>query len=202
MTKKSWGHFYLHEPDLKYLIKNTFFHLPMFELIYKENPKKILEIGSGSGTMAIFLSYLGFDVISLDNDKKILFDAKRVTKKFNGRVKFTFGNAFKLPFREKSFDVIFHQGLFEHFLDEDIFRLLDEQLRVAKIVVFSVPNNYYPKKDFGNERLLSKKYWDRLIRLRYKLLESQNYHSFPQAVFGGRFIYRTKNTMYLAKVTK
>jgi ubiquinone/menaquinone biosynthesis C-methylase UbiE len=73
-------------------------------------------------------------------------------------------DAFSLPFPAQSFDVAFTAGFFEHFSDDEIGRLLSEQLRVARRVVFSVPNAAYPSRDFGNERLMSRAQWDALLR--------------------------------------
>lgn len=199
---KSWGHFYSQEINIDYFIKNIFFHLPLFKSIYQQNPTRILEIGSGTATMSIFLSYLGLQVTSLENDKKVLKEAKKLVKKFKGRVNFILGDAFRLPFEDKSFDVVFHQGLLEHFKNEDIFKLLNEHLRVGQIVVFSVPNNYYPQRDFGNERLLSQKYWEKLLSGRYRFLESRSYHPLSKTLLGGRLIFRVVNTMYLGKIGK
>lgn len=124
--------------------------------------------------MAIFLSWLGYSVTSVDIDPKVIDKARAEAARFNGRVDWTVADAFRLPFPDQSFDLAFHQGLFEHFSNEQIWQMLDEQLRVAKKVIFSVPNQYYPKKDFGNERLMSKKQWDNLLS-RYRVVKSTNY---------------------------
>lgn len=195
-----WGYFYSKSYDLDYLIQNTACHREMFDLIFEENPKKVLEVGIGTGSMSIFLSYLGFDVTALDNDKQVLSKAKKLANKLNGKVKFLLGDAFKIPFKDNSFDVVFHQGLLEHFSDEEIYHLLDEQLRIGRIVILSVPNNLYKQKDFGNERLLSNEYWDNLLKSRYALLNSFSYNPEHKKVFKGRLIYKIDNTMYLAKL--
>lgn len=198
---KKWEKFYSKSYDLDYLIRNVSCHREMFDLIYEENPKKILEVGIGTGSMSIFLSFLGFEVTALDNNNKVISKAKQLSKKLNGKVNFILGDAFKLDFKDKSFDVIFHQGLLEHFSDRQIFELLDEQLRVGNRVVLSVPNNLYKQKDFGNERLLSKAYWDNLLSKRYKLLNSFTYNPEHRKILKDRLIYRVDNTMYLAKIS-
>lgn len=43
-------------------------------------------------------------------------------------------------------------------------KLIDEQLRVAKKVVFSVPSKFYRIRDFGNERLLMIKKWGNILK--------------------------------------
>lgn len=199
--KNSWAEFYSDDYSLGYLIKNAACHEPMILSIYQAKPVRILEIGSGTGSLSAFLSYLGFKVVSVDNDKGVLKKATALTKKLNGRVKYLYADAFKLPFKDKSFDLVFHQGFFEHFSDEELDRLLAEQLRVGKVVVFSVPNDNYHKKDFGDERLLPKKYWDKLLG-RYKIIESQNYNPERRGFFKNRLVYQVSDTMYFAKVSK
>ena len=197
---KKWEDFYRGDYSLNYLMQNITCHLEMFKSICKEKPVKVLEVGTGTGSMPIFLSYLGFSVTSLDKSNEVLKKAEELAGKLNGKVKFVLGDAFKLPFPDDSFDLIFHQGLLEHFNDEDILKLLAEQLRVGKKVVLSVPNNFYPEKDLGNERLLPKKYWDKILKEKFKLLQSCEYNPFTKTLFGGRLIYKVRNTMYLAKI--
>ena len=51
----------------------------------------------------------------------------------------------------------------EHFDDAAIAALLNEQLRVADSVVFSVPSDHYPRQDVGNERLMSPAAWEQIL---------------------------------------
>lgn len=197
---KSWGEFYSSGASFEFLVNNANCHIPMFKSIFDQKPKKILEVGTGTGSMSIFLSYLGFKVTSLDNDLEVLKKARALSRNFNGKVKFQFGDGFKMAFGNGSFDVVFHQGLLEHFSDEQIYKLLDEQLRVSVAVVLSVPNNLYPKKDFGDERLLSKKEWERKLKKRYELIESIEYNPYTKIILRGRVIRKIFNTMYLAKI--
>ena len=198
---KNWASFYSKSFDLEFLIRNTYVHLEMFKSIYDQHPRKLLEVGVGSGSMSIFWSYLGLKLFALDNDLKVLEKAKQLSKSLNGNVNFVYGDAFKLPFKDNFFDVIFHQGLLEHFSDEEIIRLLNEQLKVGKAVVFSVPNNFYKEKDFGNERLLTKDYWDKLLKQNFNLIESKNYNPVRKKLFK-KIPYRVVKTMYFAKITK
>lgn len=199
---KSWDKFYSEDYNLEFLVKNTVCHLDLFKSISLENPKQILEVGSGTGLMSTFLSYLGFDVTSLDNNPRVLTNAKKLVKKFNGKVKFVLADAFKIPFADNSFDLCFHQGLLEHFEDNEIIKLLNEQLRVGKTVVLSVPNDSYPQKDFGNEKLLPSRFWEELLKKNFKILESKEYNPYTKTILGGRIIYRVANTMYLVKCAK
>lgn len=200
--RKRWDEFYSKTYDLKFLIQNTFCHLELFTAVWEESPKKILEVGVGTGSMSAFFSYLGLDVTGLDNDKNILKKARNLAKKLNGHVKFVWGDALKLPFEENSFDVVVSQGLLEHFPNRQILSLLDEQLRVGKTVVLSVPNKFYPQKDFGDERLLSDQYWQKLLSKKYYLLKSLSYNPHRITFLRERIVYKVVNTMFLAKIKK
>lgn len=200
--RKSWDNFYSKTSDIRFLIHNTFCHEQLFAAVLEESPKKILEVGVGTGSMSIFFSYLGLDVTGLDNDKNILKRAGNLAKKINGKVKFVLGDAFKLNFEDKSFDMVFHQGLLEHFQDEQIYRILDEQLRVGRVIVLSVPNKFYPRKDFGDERLLSDEYWYKLLSQKYHVLKKLSYNPHGKALIRGRLVYKVVNTMFLAKITR
>lgn len=67
---------------------------------------------------------------------------------------------FNLNFKDKSFDVIFHQGVLEYYVDKNIISALDEQKHVGKIIVFEVPNSRSKlgPSSYGDERLLSNKH--------------------------------------------
>lgn len=192
----SWNEYYKKEFGVRDLFGNLYGQKEFAdELAHQSCDSKFLEVGSGSGTFAIFLSWLGFKVVSIDLDAKVLEGARTNAQKFNAQVSFQVADTFKLPFVDNSFDVIFHQGLLEHFKDDDIRRMLDEQLRVAKRVIFSVPNNFYPRKDFGDERLMTKLAWENILN-KYKIIKSQNYSlkRFPKF-----FIYRA-NIQYMAVI--
>lgn len=162
---KSWDSFYGDEvTNMKDFLGN-FYSWEYFDEIHKRKPKGILEVGAGTGSMSILLSHLGYSVISVDNNKGILKKAQKNNDHYNGKVKFQFADAFKLPFKNNSFDMSISQGFFEHFNNEEIRKLLDEQLRVSKKwVLFSVPNKHYPVYDRGDERLMPLSWWLALIK--------------------------------------
>lgn len=164
--ENKWSKFYQRKFSLRDYLSDLSLHSPLLEEILKENPKKILEVGIGTGSMSIFLSYLGYNVIGIDNDEEILERARELNEKMNGRAKFVYCDAFKLSekFMKDEFDVVFSQGFFEHFNNKEIATLLKEQLKVGRVSIFSVPSNFYPRKDFGNERLLSSDDWKKILK--------------------------------------
>jgi len=161
--KKNWKDDYAKPSDSLKLLENILVHSEFIEQILKESPQRILEVGCGSGTISIFLSHLGHNVTAIDQDPQIIEAAKITCKNLNGDVSFNIANAFKLPFKNHYFDISFSQGLLEHFSDSDIIKFLKEQLRVSKKVIFSVPSLFYNSRDFGDERLLTKRRWEKIL---------------------------------------
>lgn len=159
----SWSKYYDEALTVESMLGNLYGQREFLGEISRSKAKKILEVGSGSGAMAVFLSWLGFEVTSIDIDPEVITKAELEAKKINGNVKFMVADGFNMPFKDDSFDLVIHQGLLEHFSDKEIVSLITEQLRCAPKVLFSVPNHLYMKKDFGNERLMDKEAWEHIL---------------------------------------
>ncbi len=131
----NWEQYYKERPlSLERYINNIWDHKP-FLIEVASSGRNILEVATGSGNLSIFLAHFGYNVVSVDNDDGVLKIAQHNNANFSGRVTFKKADAFNLPFDDDSFDVCFSQGFFEHFADDDIRRLLGEQLRVSSKVV-------------------------------------------------------------------
>ena len=195
--QETWHDFYAGSYDLSAYLANLARHSRFIESILAGQPRRLLEVGTGSGTMSVFLSSFGYDVTSIDNDEGVLSVACKTSEAFRGSARYELADAFNLPYENGEFDVAFSQGLMEHFSDEEIVRMLKEQLRVARAAVFSVPNNFYGQKDIGNERLLTKERWEQIVS-RFNMVESENYYSTRSR----RHLYRRRSLMYLCKLAK
>lgn len=93
----------------------------------KNDELKILDIGSGSSDnlFAAKSKYPNFQIISLDKNLRALSNSKNLLAKINA-------DAFSLPLKNKSYDIV-HAALFiHHFTEEQIQILLKEFLRIAR----------------------------------------------------------------------
>ncbi|MBI4697790.1 MAG: class I SAM-dependent methyltransferase [Nitrospirae bacterium] len=96
-------------------------------------PAKILEIGCGTGNVSSYLAGKGYKVTGCEYFPQALELA------YDGFTKVR-GDAFSLPFKEKSFDIVGLFDVIEHFDDDR--SILTEAKRVIKpggIIVITVP---------------------------------------------------------------
>ncbi len=106
--------------------------------------KKILEVGSGSGRDSIYLAKLGADCYLVDYVETSLKIAREIADKEKVKVTGIKGNAKKLPFPDGYFDLVYSQGLIEHFTEPET--LIKEQGRVLKqggYLLTDVPQKYH-----------------------------------------------------------
>lgn len=161
----SWSAYYVHANNISWLdvIASAIYNGRYLAQIVKTKPYSVLEVGTARGLHAITLSYLIPKVVGIDIDEKLIKLATCLNAKFNGKAHFLKMDAFNTSFTENCFSLCCSQGFFEHFSDSDILSLLEEQLRVAQVVIFSVPSYYYPKRNVGNERLMTLRQWKKLM---------------------------------------
>ncbi len=124
---------------------------------------KILEVGLGSGATSRILADMGYAVTAIDIDERVVSRAKIVSTFPDNSLMIRQMDMFHLDFPEKHFDAVIHQGVMEHFEDDKIVEALIEQKRVARYVIFDVPNNRDNEKHYGDERFLSLAQWRILI---------------------------------------
>lgn len=93
---------------------------------------KILEVGIGTGDNLPYLGrYLdGGQVYGLDISRGMLRHCARNLRKWDLQAELLLAEAERLPFRDESFDVVFHIGAINFFTDKK--RAIEEMIRVAR----------------------------------------------------------------------
>jgi len=163
--------------------------LPIYKKYLKKSAK-LLDLGCGLGCMAVPLSKLGYKIIGIDNDAKVIEAAKKNGKNFGGKIEFMLMNIFDIDknFGKNSFDACIHGGLLEHFSKKDIRKLVDKQLFVAPLIICSMPVRtdrtlkHYKVKKRGNKdvcvdvikrNLWTKNQWINDVLKDYNIVESK-----------------------------
>lgn len=102
------------------------------ELLDKYARGSVLDIGTGSGIYANYLTRSGHSVTAIDNQAEFVRAAKRKYPK----VSFQKASAYKLPFKKNQFDTVVLFDVIEHL---DDVKVLTEAMRVGKRLIISVP---------------------------------------------------------------
>jgi ubiquinone/menaquinone biosynthesis C-methylase UbiE len=169
---KSWDEYF----TIKMKLKKRFLNL----IIKHSTPNKpVLECGAGTGKFSVYLASLGFNTYAIDLEHEMVEHAKQLSELVchQNPVKVFQGNISSIPFHDKFFAVSHSSGVLEHFSDSKIVELINEQLRVADTIVFSVPSCYFEKKMQGNERFLTRQEWRNIIsNSKAKIVKETGYH--------------------------
>jgi ubiquinone/menaquinone biosynthesis C-methylase UbiE len=125
------------------------YNLPLLNRMREivQPPGRILEVGTGTGALAIFLSALNYDVLGIDIEPRVVEQAKGLAKHFSVSCRFEVADAFDLASYERKFDLAFSAGVIEHFSSEDAAHMLREKGRAAKYVVAAVPTWFALRND-------------------------------------------------------
>lgn len=102
--------------------------------------RRILEVGAGTGREAHILAERGAKVVALDFSPQAL----RLSRQISALPRLVRGDALALPFPDQRFDLVYHQGLLEHFRDP--LPLLRENRRVLRpggLVLVDVPQTFH-----------------------------------------------------------
>jgi len=95
--------------------------------IIKLNPKEVLDIGIGNGFVSNYLKKRGINLTTLDIDKRLNPDIV--------------GSVLKLPFANKSFNVVTCYEVLEHLPYKDFNKALSEISRVSRpYAILSIPD--------------------------------------------------------------
>lgn len=143
-TPKHWDDYWKKQDDLDDAYSNEDRLIDALLRLMDPKGKKILEVGGGSGRDSIRLAQMGADVTVIDYVRSSLDVVARNAERAGVVLTLVHGNALDMPFPEGTFDAVFHQGLMEHFRDEQ--PLLIENRRVLKtggLVLIDVPQKFH-----------------------------------------------------------
>ena len=189
---KDWEQYF----KIKMKLKKPFLNLV---LKYSKSGKPVLECGAGTGKFSAYLASLGIDAYAMDLEHAMVEQAKDLSNKVspNNPVKVIQGDIRKIPYKDKFFSVTHSSGVFEHYSDLEIVEIINEQLRVSEVCVFSVPTPYFEKKMLGNERFMMRKEWEKIIsKSKAKIIKETGYH---YKTFGKRMADIIKNPKWIFK---
>ncbi len=106
--------------------------------------KRILEVGAGTGRDAVALAKAGAEVLTLDYVPGSLGLTVKAAGMSGVTVSPVCGDGTGSPFADDTFDVVFHQGLLEHFRDP--LPMLRDNIRILKPggrLVVDVPQTFH-----------------------------------------------------------
>ncbi|MBI5788261.1 MAG: class I SAM-dependent methyltransferase [Candidatus Schekmanbacteria bacterium] len=112
---------------------------------YLTQTAKVLEVGCGTAIDSNLLSaaFKSADFYATDISAKSVRLGRRISAQAGNRIFFIQGDINRLYFKDKIFDVIFSQGVLEHF--PEAVSVVKEQVRVlqdAGVLIISVPQRY------------------------------------------------------------
>jgi len=123
---------------------NLYYYFRFIEEKLKNvNAKKVIEVGCGRGTIALYLSkYMGLETHLLDDQKDAIALAEDSFKQFNQKGTFFVKDVLKTGLPDNSYDGIVSIGLAEHFGDPK--ELFYEEYRLLQdggvMVSLNIPN--------------------------------------------------------------
>lgn len=140
----TWSRFWAGKQDLDRVYPSSPAVLGAVVAHLAPAPARVLEIGSGTGRDTAALAARGHYALALDASFEALALTARAAPALVGRG-IVGGDAFHLPFRDATFDAVFHQGVLEHFGNPSAF--LAENYRVTRpggLLVVDVPQRWHP----------------------------------------------------------
>jgi SAM-dependent methyltransferase len=139
--KRHWDEFWASSPEMADVYANDD-RLVAFLLSRLEvTGRRVLEVGAGTGRDSLALAGHGADVVTVDYSDESL----RLTCGVAGdTLDIVCGDALSLPFADSSFDIVFHQGLLEHFRRPlDLLRENHRVLRPGGHLLVDVPQRWH-----------------------------------------------------------
>jgi SAM-dependent methyltransferase len=146
---KIWVHF-LEQKDIMRLLEDrtkdrTRFHETLLEFIKEKKTPKILEVGCGTGLDLdiLYHSYPSAMCFGSDLSRNSISISVRIATALGKPIPFFITDTRHLPLRKESLDLVFSQGLLEHFTDPlDVAAEQSQALYRGGTLVINVPQRY------------------------------------------------------------
>jgi ubiquinone/menaquinone biosynthesis C-methylase UbiE len=143
-SKQVWEDFWQEKAEIEQVYSNSDRIINQLKSLGDLDRKWVLEVGAGSGRDSFHLAKSGAKVITLDYAKSSLDMIKKISEKTGQSVQLVQADAFRLPFKDDKIDIVFHQGLLEHFTNPQ--GIVSENFRVIKpggYTCADVPQRYH-----------------------------------------------------------
>jgi len=134
--------------DLTYIVFSTHVHQFLFELFPPRESAAILEPGCGSAKFSLSYALKGCHVWGIDIDPQVIEYAHRLQGALSMLAKRTLnidlrvGDIHHLEFPDHSFDLVFNEGVSQHWPDEEKRQgSINEMTRVSRDMVIIIGNN-------------------------------------------------------------
>ena len=143
-TVSVWNRFWSRKKDLDKVYPSSPAVLKAILSMGPVENLRVLEVGAGTGRDSLALAQAGAQVFILDYSEQSLKISGELAVQARGNLHLVQGNAFNSPFPDESFDIVFHQGLAEHF--KEPLPLLKENARLLKkggLCLCDVPQTFH-----------------------------------------------------------
>lgn len=151
---------------------------------------RVLDLGTGSGRLAIELAKAkgcNFDIVGLDISAEMLKKAGENARQagVNGKIKFVLATACRLPFPDRSLDLVMSYASLHHWHSPET--TFDEIGRICK------ENGTIMIRD--NRRVYGNLFWETFIRLISLFQSRQDREKWRQAILASYTIQETKDIL-------
>jgi ubiquinone/menaquinone biosynthesis C-methylase UbiE len=138
-TPETWDKVYANFDNFNPIDQAFYDRLTSILITETKDLSSILEVGSGSGILVSFFEKSGLLSVGMDRSVMPLNVAKSKFEASN----LVSGDMFQIPFKSNSFDIVWNEGVLEHFKYPKNLAACKEMTRVSKnLVIIAVPNRY------------------------------------------------------------
>ncbi len=124
----------IYDPVVRWTTRESTVKNALIEQAELEEGMSVLDLASGTGTLAIIIKrkFPDIDVVGIDGDAKILQIAQAKAGRANLKIEFDQGLATQLPYADSSYDRVFSTLFFHHLGNNDKTRAFAEIFRILK----------------------------------------------------------------------